>query len=125
MSDPALSVVVVSDYAAGGPRAREDVGATLRALASQPSEVGLEVIVCDDERLAGELAADVLDAFPGARLLPVPASGSYALKNAGARAARAPIVAILDADCNPSPGWADALLEALMEQAAIALAQRT
>lgn len=119
MSEPALSVVVVSDFAAGGPRAREELGDALRALALQRSEAALEVIVCEEERSAGELGPHVLDAFPGARLLSVPASGSYALKNAGARAARAPLVAILDADCRPQPGWAAAALDAFRREPAI------
>jgi hypothetical protein len=123
---PALSVVVVSDYAAGGESAWADVRSTLGALAGQLPGPELEVIVCEDERLAGELPADVLAACPGARLLPVAASGSYALKNAGARAARAPLVAILDADCRPSPRWARAALEAFRrDPAADAVSGRT
>jgi hypothetical protein len=112
-------VVIVSDYAAGGTSVWADIRSTLGALAEQRSEVALEVIVCVDDHFAGELAAEVLDAFPGVRLLPVAASGSYALKNAGAREARAPLVAILDADCLPRPGWAAAALDAFRREPTI------
>jgi cellulose synthase/poly-beta-1,6-N-acetylglucosamine synthase-like glycosyltransferase len=111
-----LSVVVVSDYAAGGTAAWADLRSTLEALAVHGRQTELEVIVCEDERLAGELPADILDAHPGARLVTERVTGSYALKNAGARAARAPIVAILDADCRPLAGWAAALLEAFRRE---------
>ena len=110
---------MVSDYAAGGATAWADIRSTLRALAGQLPETELEVIVCEDVRLAGELPASVLEACPGSRLVALPASGSYALKNAGARAARAPLVAILDADCLPQPGWAAAALDAFRRDPAI------
>lgn len=121
-----MSVVVVSDYAAGGASAWADIRSTLRVLSGQLPGEELDVIVCEDERLAGDLPAYVLEACPGARLLRVPASGSYALKNAGARAARAPLVAILDADCRPVPGWARAAVDAFQrDPAADAVSGRT
>lgn len=110
---------MVSDYAAGGASAWADLRSTLRALAGQLPETELDVIVCEDERLAGDLPAEVLEASPGARLVRVPASGSYALKNAGAQAARAPLVAILDADCRPQPGWAAAAVDAFRREPAL------
>lgn len=119
MATPVLSVVVVSDYAAGEALASDGLHSTLSALARQRHAADVEVIVCEDDRLARALPPDVLDLCPGARLLSVPATGSYALKNAGVRAARAPIVAILDADCRPLPGWTDALLEAFGREPAI------
>lgn len=100
------------DYAAGEAPASDDLRSTLSALAAQRHEASIEVIVCEDERLAGELPHGLLDRCPGVRLVPVRATGSYALKNAGALASRAPLVAILDADCCPRPGWAEAILEA-------------
>jgi hypothetical protein len=112
VASPVLSVVVVSDYAAADAPAGAELRSTLGALAGQARERDVEVIVCEDVRFTGERRPDLLDLYPGARLLPVAAASSYALKNAGARAARAPIVAILDADCRPLPGWVDALLEA-------------
>lgn len=119
MAAPVLSVVVVSDYAAGEAPARDDLRSTLGALAAQRSGASVEVIVCEDERVARELPPGLLELCPGTRLLSVPATGSYALKNAAARAARAPVVAILDADCRPLPGWVDAVLEAFRREPAI------
>jgi cellulose synthase/poly-beta-1,6-N-acetylglucosamine synthase-like glycosyltransferase len=109
---PVLSVVVVSDYAAGGPDAWEDIRDSVAALAAQRGDVDLEVLVVEDERLASQAPPDLLDACPGATLVAAPEPESYGLKNAGVRAASAPLVAILDADCVPLAGWARAIVEA-------------
>jgi len=109
---PSLSVVVVSDYAAGGPASWEDVRASLAGLAAQRDDLDMEVLVVEHAGLADGAPPGILDAYDGARLLRVRADESYALKNAGARAAIAEIVAILDADCVPRPGWARAIVDA-------------
>ena len=109
---PALSVVVVSDYAAGGPSSWDDVRASLEGLAAQRGDVEMEVLVVENAGLADGAPPGILDAFDGARLLRVQADESYALKNAGTSAASAEIVAILDADCVPLEGWARAIVEA-------------
>ena len=41
--------------------------------------------------------------------------GSYAARNAGIQAARAPLLAFTDADCEPGPGWLDQGIAALQE----------
>jgi cellulose synthase/poly-beta-1,6-N-acetylglucosamine synthase-like glycosyltransferase len=117
---PLLSVVVVSDYAAGGRGAWDDIRASLAGLAAQRGDIELEVLVVEDAALAERVPPDLLDPCPGARLVLVAESESYALKNAGARAAAAPLVAILDADCVPRPGWARAILDAFDRDPAVA-----
>jgi len=54
------------------------------------------------------------------------ARGSYPLKNAGVQAATADLVAVLDADCVPAPGWLRAGVEAMRQRPdAVAISGRT
>lgn len=106
MSDPRVSVVVAT-------RDRADRLATLlRSLTRQTlDDSAFEVIVVDDgsqDGTAGALAA----ADPGVRVVRNEASrGPAAARNAGWRAARAPLVAFTDDDCQVTPEWLEALLE--------------
>ena len=50
---------------------------------------------------------------PSLRIVLSDARTAFDLKNEGARAARAPLVAFLDADCDPVPGWLRAAVEAM------------
>ena len=52
-----------------------------------------------------------------ARLVRTPPSGSATARNRGVHEARAPIVLLLDDDCEPHPGWAAGLLAAVEEGA--------
>ena len=49
----------------------------------------------------------------GARCAARSQSGPAAARNAGLAAARAPLIAFTDADCEPTPGWLSALTAAL------------
>ncbi len=90
--------------------------ACLDALAAQ-TRPAAEVVVVDDgsPRPIG---------VPGpARVVRVPAGGSYAARNAGIAATDAPVVAFTDADCRPTPTWlADALAALDREPDAAAVA---
>lgn len=110
---PVLSILVVSDYAAGEARAWDDLRATLTTVARQAEGKPVDVLVAEQDAYRASAPADLAGACPGLRLLWVDGAGSYALKNAGVAAAGAPHVAILDADCLPAPSWLDALLAAL------------
>ncbi len=111
-SAPALSVVVPAH---GRP---ERLAALLRALKEQhPDEV---VVVLDgaDRALERVLAAE-------RRGLPLrvqrhPESrGPAAARNTGWRAARHPVIAFTDDDCEPAPGWLAALRDAASPDAVV------
>jgi len=76
-----------------------------------------EIIVCDDgpgddARQAAQAAAR--EAGPDIRYLPVTATqGPAGARNAGWRAARAPVVAFTDDDTVPDPRWLEAGLRAM------------
>lgn len=106
-----VSVVIPSHAAA------HTVGPLLEGLRSQTlAPERYEVIVVDPgadgtRRVLEELAADWRG--PELRLLRGPLrDGPAAKRNAGAAAARAPVLAFTDADCVPEPGWLAAGLAA-------------
>jgi GT2 family glycosyltransferase len=110
MSAPALPEisVVVPVY-----RHWDLVPALLAALAAQSLAPGcFEVLLVDNDPATPGPGFE-LPAF--AWLLPAPAPGSYAARNAGAARARGALLAFTDADCRPDPGWLAALGAAAAE----------
>ena len=98
MSSPEISVVIPArDAAATLPD-------TLAGLSAQRFSGPLEVIVADDGSTDAttEIAArsPIVD-----RVVDVGRRGPGVARNAGAAAARAPLLAFLDADCRPAPEW--------------------
>lgn len=98
-----LSVVIPSLNGASG------VERCLRALRAQTIWPELEIIVVDD---GSADATSKIAAAEGAFVVrhPVP-RGASAARNSGVAAASAPYVGFLDDDCEPSPEWAQRLVE--------------
>ena len=72
-----------------------------------------ETIVVDDA--STDATGDIAEEW-GARVVRLPSqSGPAAARNAGLAAARAPLIAFTDADCEPSPEWLSALTGALTD----------
>lgn len=123
---PVVSVVVVSDYAAGGADAWSDVRRVLTALAAQDLGEPFECLLVESSSDGSRVPADLAAIFPGLRLVTDAAGGSYGLKNAGVHAAAADVVAILDADCLPRSDWLRIGLAALRaDPGAVAVSGRT
>ncbi|MDQ4009903.1 MAG: glycosyltransferase [Actinomycetota bacterium] len=100
--EPQLSVVVPT-------RDRPDrLAACLAALERQTSPQ-LEIVVVDDASRDTRAVAGAVAAAPHARLVRGAGRGPAAARNAGVRAARAPVICFTDDDCEPVPGWAQAL----------------
>jgi glycosyltransferase involved in cell wall biosynthesis len=74
---------------------------------------GDEVIVVDSASgQPAAVAVAVVATEAGARLVRCDQPGTSRARNAGARAASAPIVAFTDDDCLPEPGWVQAVADA-------------
>ena len=74
-----------------------------------PCELIDPVVVVGTDVPAGT-AGEIARRFPAVRVVETPASNYFAAKNAGARAALGPVVAMLDADCEPQPDWLERLV---------------
>mgnify|MGYP001574370785 FL=1 len=113
MSRPDISVIVVSDYAAGAAQSWNDLRGTLTALAQQDGKVNAEWLLCENEASARSMPDDIRRMLPNLKLVLSDKGGSYELKNAGFRAATADIVAMLDADCVPAGNWLKSAVAAM------------
>lgn len=100
-SFPEVTVIVpVKDRTAGLAR-------LLAALRADPGTAGCPVVVVDD---GSAEPSEVAAVAAGARLLRHERSrGPAAARNAGLRAAGTELVAFLDSDCVPVPGWLERL----------------
>ena len=121
-----LSVIVVSDYAAGEEKSWEDLRRALRAWAEQEDTPAEEFILVESARFKGRIPSDVLGLVSNMKVLHVDAESSYELKNRAVEAASGDWVAIVDADCIPSRSWLRVLRAAIVEHPdAAAVSART
>ena len=95
---PAISVIVPARNAAS------TISRTLEAVGAQDLDDEYEVIVVDNGSTdgTGRIASD---AFPGARVIRKEPGGVGSARNRGVAEASARLIAFIDADCFPTPGW--------------------
>lgn len=91
---------------------RDDVGACLQAVARQRFPPGFETVVVDNGSTDGT-AAFVRATFPWAQVVEQPNLGFGAGNNRGAREARGDVLAFLNPDTVPEPGFLAALASAV------------
>lgn len=108
---PRITFVVETCNIAPG-QSFEGIDRALDALARQTvPTVETEVLVMADSTRTPGLREHLERASPHVRVVDSPGLHYYAQKNLGARLARAEIVGFVDADCDPVPEWAEAVLE--------------
>ena len=92
------------------------IGACVDSLVAQ-EEVGgpFEIILVDNRSTDGSEA--IARRRPGVILLEERTPGAYAARNTGIRRARAPLIALTDADCVADPDWLRSLLEGMRDPA--------
>lgn len=93
------SVVVPARDAAG------TIGACLDGLAAQDLAEPFEVVVVDNGSRDGTAALAAAHPVVDRVVRRERGEGPGAARNDGVRAARAPLIAFLDSDCVPEPGW--------------------
>ena len=111
---PAVSIVLVSDYASGTEASWEDARATLQGLRAQDFREPVEYLLVEREGMA--VPQSVLEALPGLRLVRTSETASFAMKNEGVRVASSELVVLLDLDCVPEAGWLSAFVTATRRQ---------
>lgn len=85
------------------------IGRCLDALTDQTAGRDAEIIVVDDGSTDNTVAA--VRQCPGVKVISQPNAGPAAARNRGAREATGDIILFTDDDCEPAPGWLDAMLE--------------
>lgn len=113
MSEPLISVVIVSDYAGGSAGSVDDYRHCLRALAAQDFDEPAEFLLSEWEGFRDRVPDDLAALLPSLRIVFSDERSAFGLKNEGVRQARGPLVALLDADCDPAPGWLRFTVETL------------
>jgi mycofactocin system glycosyltransferase len=119
VSEPAAAVPPASDVTVVVP-VKDRVDGLARLLAALPAGLGATIVVDDGSEDAAGIRA-VADRAGAVLLRHQQARGPAAARNAGLAAARTPLVAFLDSDVVPQPGWLGPLL-ARFADPAVALA---
>lgn len=115
-----LSIVVVSDYAAGEEKSWGDLRRALQAWSEQDGTPVEEFILAESSRLKGRIPQDVFELVPNMKVLYIDTESSYELKNRAVEAATGEWVAIVDADCIPQRSWIRVLRADLTEHPGVA-----
>jgi mycofactocin system glycosyltransferase len=116
-ADDVTVVIPVRDRAAELARCLAGLG--------RPGPAGPGLVIVVDDGSRDPAAVRRAAAAAGARVVPRPVNGGpAAARNTGLAAARTPLVAFLDSDCVPAPGWLDALLPHFADPAVGAAAPR-
>jgi len=115
-----LSLIVVSDYAAGGDKSCEDFRRALRAWVDQEGTPADEFIMVESSRFKGQIPDDMAQMVPNMKMLYLDSEASYELKNLAVDAAIGDWVAIVDADCIPRRSWLRVLRAAIAEHPNVA-----
>jgi hypothetical protein len=109
---PAVSVLVVSDY---GGRTAEEWGYlrdTLGGLAAQEFDEEVEILLVDSTPAGEDMPEELRALIPSMRVVEGASEPTWRLLNRAVETSSAALVALLDGDCAPAPGWLRAGVDA-------------
>ena len=106
---PAVSVVVPFHDS------ERHLAACIESLTAQDIGEPFEVILIDNGSTDG--SADIARRHPRLTVLEEPRPGAYAARNTGIRRARAPLIALTDADCVVAGDWLRAIRDGMRDPA--------
>lgn len=116
-ASPAISVIVPV-Y-----NGEAHLASCLEALVSQRGfDLPYEVLCVDNGSTDGSVA--VAERFAGVIALEEPVRGAYAARNSALRRARAPLIALTDADCVVAPDWLSSIRQGMRDPAVAVLLGR-
>lgn len=109
-TSPVLISVVIEGYNADiGLGSVADTLAGLRSQNFDLSKVEVILLTPGETQASAGFVAEEIGPFAALRCVSVPHAHYYELKNHGARLARGEIVALIDSDTCPDPGWMEAI----------------
>ncbi|HEX3579221.1 MAG TPA: glycosyltransferase [Thermoanaerobaculia bacterium] len=91
---------------------------------SYPREM-IETLVVVDAALLGSESDEAVRRYPWVKIVSSPQRNYFAAKNAGVRASRGSIVALIDGDCVPARDWLEILIAPLRDDTISAVAGAT
>lgn len=100
-----LSVIVVSDYGDPAERSWADERNILQALAAQDIRQPFEVLLVENESMRDKVPSDLSGIVPDLKMVFFNSDRSSALMNQAIRHTSGKLVALMEADCIPDPGW--------------------
>ena len=106
-----LSVIVVSDYGNSEERSWLDERNILKALAVQDIKQNFEVLLVENESIRDKVPADLIGIVPLLRIVYLNSDRSSVLMNQAISFTSGKLVALMEADCIPDPGWLRKLVE--------------
>lgn len=113
---PAVSVIVVSDYEAAETKTWADEIAMVRALAAQDFKEPFRLIIAENEASRNSPPPPELSAaFPELEIVYYPSGASAVLKDYASSLCDTPWIAVFEADAQPEPNWLSLIMRAAME----------
>jgi len=114
--EPAISVVIVSDFELTDQKTWHDEIEVLKAFAAQDFDEPFELIVVENSKFANEVPAILDTIAPDTRVVFTEQTQSAHLKDYGVHQCLGDLVAVIEADCLPNPAWLRTLVQVLREQ---------
>ncbi|MDX7952063.1 glycosyltransferase [Lichenihabitans sp. Uapishka_5] len=91
----------------------ENLAICLDLLGRQVVDDAFEIVVADNNSSCDRVALVEICDRPNTRLIDVVEQGAAPARNGGVEASRSPLLAFIDSDCRPEPGWLQAGIRAL------------